>query len=304
MPFSVACWKESFVTTSRWCWYASILIGAWGGIVIRTPTRHVRLPPPSQVGFSRDSRSISLPGRPTGLRALMLASTTQEFARATVLRVLRSARLKPCPTYGRFQMPQTEGERSDRTRLRVAIAPRGRTTPSVVLPVESVTRHAGIPVRERAVRIVLPCPDVQRVERRRPEAIGGLEVVKELSVQLGRAGVGFVPVGREHEKVGAGDAQAAGRRRLVEDDLGFGGVDLAVRDEREIHEVEPHRAIVGAADAPEEKTVALGFSDRHVAEALRGVAHDLDQRVALVPLLCRLVLCRHHVRVVPLREPV
>ncbi len=46
-------------------------------------------------------------------------------------------------------------------------------------PAESVARHVGVPVHECACGIVLPGPDMQRVERRKPETVGALEEMKE-----------------------------------------------------------------------------------------------------------------------------
>src|SRR5262249_59349233 len=71
----------------------------------------------------------------------------------------------------------------------------------LVRTVETVARHVRVPVRERAQRIVLPRPHVQRVERRQPEAVWRVEEVKELSIQLGRMRVILVPVGGEHQIV-------------------------------------------------------------------------------------------------------
>src|SRR5262249_62059670 len=48
-----------------------------------------------------------------------------------------------------------------------------------------IAGNIGVPVHKRAVRILLPGPDMQRVEGRKPEAIGGLEVMEDLSHQHG-----------------------------------------------------------------------------------------------------------------------
>src|SRR3954463_6586081 len=62
---------------------------------------------------------------------------------------------------------------------------------------ERVARHVGIPVHERAVRIVLPRPHMQRGERRQSEAIRAGEVMEP----LGQQPAGFIvlsgPVGGE-----------------------------------------------------------------------------------------------------------
>ena len=46
--------------------------------------------------------------------------------------------------------------------------------------------HSDASSTNRAVGIVLPCPNMQRIKRRKLEAVGELEVVKQLSHQLGR----------------------------------------------------------------------------------------------------------------------
>ena len=68
--------------------------------------------------------------------------------------------------------------------------------------------------------------------------------MEELSHQLRRPGVLRVPGVGDHEIVGAGQPQLAVRQRLVEHDLRVREVDLAVADQRAVHEVQPHRAEV------------------------------------------------------------
>ena len=66
-----------------------------------------------------------------------------------------------------------------------------------------------MPVDKRAGRILLPRPDVQRVERREAEAIGRLEQVQQLAHDLRRlAGVHRIPGAGEDQIIGADQAQA------------------------------------------------------------------------------------------------
>jgi hypothetical protein len=53
--------------------------------------------------------------------------------------------------------------------------------------VELLAGNVWVPVHERAIRIVLPRPDMQRVERWESEAIGGVEQMKGLTHELGRS---------------------------------------------------------------------------------------------------------------------
>src|SRR5580765_205963 len=69
---------------------------------------------------------------------------------------------------------------------------------------ERLTGHARMPVHKRAIRIVFPCPHVQGVERRKPEAVGRLEIVEYLSHQLRRgARVRLVPLLSQHQEIGS-----------------------------------------------------------------------------------------------------
>ena len=138
-----------------------------------------------------------------------------------------------------------------------------------------------VPVHERAGRILLPSPHVQRVERRQPEAVRGWEVVEQLPHQLrcsGVLGIG-VPAVREHQVIRANQLQAAVRHRLVNHDLRLRRIDLAVADERHVDVVDAHRAAILTADAAKHRRVAFGLCDVDVLEALRRLADDADQRV-------------------------
>jgi hypothetical protein len=56
-----------------------------------------------------------------------------------------------------------------------------------------VRSHIGMPVHEGAIRILLPRPHMQRVERREPKAIGTLKEVKELSHEFRRTRMPRIP---------------------------------------------------------------------------------------------------------------
>src|SRR5690349_106707 len=73
--------------------------------------------------------------------------------------------------------------------------------------VERVARNLRVPVHEGARGVVLPGPDVQRVEPWQPEPVRRLELLELLSHELGRGRVLLVPGIREHEIVGAGEAR-------------------------------------------------------------------------------------------------
>ena len=53
---------------------------------------------------------------------------------------------------------------------------------------EQLAGNAGVPVHERTVGVIFPRPNMQCVEWLQSEAIGALEIMKELSVQLWRPG--------------------------------------------------------------------------------------------------------------------
>ena len=80
---------------------------------------------------------------------------------------------------------------------------------SGVLAAERLARNVGMPVYERAVGILLPRPDMQRVERWEPEAIRSFEQVKELSHELRRSRMRRIPHVGENQIVGADQSQAS-----------------------------------------------------------------------------------------------
>src|SRR5882762_11096488 len=79
---------------------------------------------------------------------------------------------------------------------------------SGVLAGECLARNVGVPVHERAVGILLPRPDMQRVERREPEAIRTVEQMEKLSHELRRIIRMFrIPRVGENQKVSAEQSQ-------------------------------------------------------------------------------------------------
>src|SRR5690606_29390952 len=99
-----------------------------------------------------------------------------------------------------------------------------RQAPSVTRAGKRIARHPRMPVRERAQRVLLPCPDVQRVKRRQAVAIRAFEAMGELPHEFRRGFVHRVPGVDEGEEVRAHQAQASVRPRLVDDDLWLGRV--------------------------------------------------------------------------------
>src|SRR5262249_23426563 len=136
---------------------------------------------------------------------------------------------------------------------------------------------------------------MQRVEGGKPEAVGTLEQMKELSHELWWTRILRVPRVGENQIVGANQSQASVRHRLVDHDLGTRGVNYAGIHQVSIHKVEPHRPTVGSTYAAELKDIPLRLSYRHILEALGRFANDLDQSARpIVVVWFGFVLCRQH----------
>src|SRR3954451_16106655 len=58
---------------------------------------------------------------------------------------------------------------------------------------ERLAGNFRVPAHERAVRIILPRPDMQDIECREPEAIGGFPIMKELSHEFRRTQFLLIP---------------------------------------------------------------------------------------------------------------
>src|SRR5215467_9991482 len=174
---------------------------------------------------------------------------------------------------------------------------------SGLLADERLARNVGVPVHERAIGVVLPRPDMQSVERREPEAIGALEQMKKLSHKLWRSRMRFVPRIGENQIVGADQAEVPAWGRLVDHDLGTGGVQDAAVHQVSVYVVEPHCPGVGAAHAAELKGIPLRLSHGHVLESL-GRFPDNSQKVSRIVLLIqrRFVLWFWRMRMAILRQ--
>ena len=99
-----------------------------------------------------------------------------------------------------------------------------------------------MPVDERAIWIWFPCPDVQRVEWRKSEAIWAFEIVVKLAHELRRAlaGMGFVPWIGQDQKVGANQLKMAIRLRFINHNLGLRCINHAAPHQSHIHVVKSH----------------------------------------------------------------
>ena len=139
-----------------------------------------------------------------------------------------------------------------------------------------------MPVHESPVRIVFPGPYVKRVERGQAKTIGAFEIMEELSHELRRAlsGMGFVPIGCNHEKVSANQLQMSVRHGFVDDDLRTRGVNDAGGHEAQVHKMHAHCSRVRSADAAEKKRVSFSFGYRHILET-SGVLPNNFQKSAL-----------------------
>src|SRR5581483_5263201 len=144
-----------------------------------------------------------------------------------------------------------------------------------------------MPVHEGSVWILLPCPDMQRVERGQAEAVRRLEEMEQLSHQFRRGRVLRVPGVGEHQVIGARQPQVAIRHRLIYDDLRARGIDYSFVHQFAVHIMKAHGALIGAAHASELQGIALRLGYRDILKALGRVTNDLDQgsRLALVFLL-------------------
>src|SRR5581483_483578 len=106
-----------------------------------------------------------------------------------------------------------------------------------------------VPHAERAGRVVLPDPGVQRVERREAEAVASRVQHERLAEQRRRRRMGRVPGGLEDDVLQRDQAHVAARVDLVDQRLGPGRVERAGLDERALDEVDAHRAGAGLVDA-------------------------------------------------------
>src|SRR5438045_8966238 len=154
------------------------------------------------------------------------------------------------------------------------------------LPDERLARNVRVPVYECAIRIIFPRPDMQRVKRRKSEAVGRGEVVEDLSHELrGDARMCRVPATGDHQIVRASQLHAAIGLSLIEHDLRTANVDDAVAHQRVIYIMETHGAEIVSADAAELQPVSGGFGGPHSLRARRRFPHRPDQGATLALLL-------------------
>src|SRR6185437_14327423 len=116
-----------------------------------------------------------------------------------------------------------------------------------------------MPVHKRAVRVLLPRPNMQRVERRQSEAVGSFEVMEELSHKLGWSGMTCVPLGRDHQEVGSSELQLSIRRRFVNHNLRMPWVENSARDQRSIHVMQAHRSRIGSGHTSKLQGIAFSL---------------------------------------------
>src|SRR5687767_14340628 len=107
--------------------------------------------------------------------------------------------------------------------------------------VESFAGDLRMPVHEHAGGVLLPRPDMQRIESRQAEAVRALEQMQELSHELRRADAFLVPGVSEHQEISADELQPSAWRRLVDHNLGLRRIELPVSDESQVDVVKAHR---------------------------------------------------------------
>src|SRR5215813_6314024 len=100
---------------------------------------------------------------------------------------------------------------------------------------KGLARYIGMPVHKCSVRVILPRPDVQRVERRETKAIRALEVMEKLSLELWRfSRMSLIPRVGEKKVVRADQAHTSAWNGLIDNDLWQRGIDFAVGSHRRI----------------------------------------------------------------------
>lgn len=134
-----------------------------------------------------------------------------------------------------------------------------------------------MPVRECSGRILFPCPDVQGIERIKPEAVRLIEEMEELSHELRRiTGIVFVPGGGVKQEVCADQLEFPVRLRLVDDDLRLRSIQRARLHQVHVDEVHAHGAEVRAGNATKPEVVTGGFSRVEILEARGSFANGFN----------------------------
>src|SRR5689334_6452725 len=115
-----------------------------------------------------------------------------------------------------------------------------------------------MPVHKCSIGILFPGPDVQRIESGKSESIRALEVMKQLSHQLGRAGVCCIPLGGDNQEVCAGELQMSIWLGFVDHDLGTCRIQDSATNQISVHIVETHGTCVWSAHAAKLKVISFG----------------------------------------------
>lgn len=115
----------------------------------------------------------------------------------------------------------------------------------------------------------------------------------------------LVPLIRKNQEVRADQLQPSVFCRLVDHDLGVGGVDHAAVYQGAIHKMEPHRPITVSAHTAELEGISLRLRLSHILKALGRFPDNFEEGI-LIPLLVlgQLDLLWVHVRVAILRQRV
>ena len=85
-----------------------------------------------------------------------------------------------------------------------------------------------MPIHESSIGVLLPRPHMQRVERRKSEAVRCIEQVQQLPHQLRRRSMRGIPHVLQHQKIRADQPQPPVRCGLVNHDLGPRGIQTIV----------------------------------------------------------------------------
>src|SRR5580700_1005066 len=149
----------------------------------------------------------------------------------------------------------------------------GRSFPRLLV----CAAHVVVPVHKRTLGVVFPCPNVEFEERREAVTVRGVDVLHEVTLDLGSR-VGRKGT-RENDELDGNQFVLTVRRRLVDQSLRLRWVNGSVH-QTGIDVVDAHGAMVGAADATEDRTVSSGSGCLDVIQILRGgIANNLDELV-------------------------
>src|SRR5262245_38404967 len=144
---------------------------------------------------------------------------------------------------------------------------------------------------------------MQRIKSRKPEAIGALKEVKELSHELRRTRVRCIPHFGDNQIVGADQLQLSAWAWFVDHNLRTSGVQDAAVHQVSVYIVKAHCPLFAAAHAAGLKLVALRLSHSHISESLRRLPPDSEKFTCIGLLVpCHLLILCRRVRVAILRH--